>query len=124
MCVTNPIADAVSEWRRHAGTFREHAQEPVAIAYERCAEHLEILLSEYTTALLTLKEASALGGYSEDHLGRMVREKKIRNAGRTGAPRIRRADVPTKPGYVAPASSTTELGIEQIVRSVIDEGVG
>jgi hypothetical protein len=124
MLATNQIVDVVAEWRDQANTFRDHAQESVAIAYERCAKRLEVLLSEHAGTLLTLKEASAIGGYSVDHLGRMLREGGLPNAGRTGAPRIRRVDVPTKPGYVAPGSATPQLGIEQIVRSVIDEGVG
>ena len=89
-----------------------------------CAEQLSAQVDESEEAPLTLKEASELGGYSEDHLGRLLREKKISNAGRKGAPRIRRADVPTKSGYVAPGASSPEVDREQIVRSVINEGVG
>ena len=48
--------------------------------------------------LLTLVEAAVECGYSPDHLGRLVRDGAIPNAGRPKAPRIRRRDLPRKPG--------------------------
>jgi len=48
-------------------------------------------------ALLDLPQAAAESGYSEGHIGRLVREGKIPNAGRRRSPRIRRADLPRKP---------------------------
>ena len=50
---------------------------------------------------MSLKEASTLGGYSTDSLQRMVAAGRIQNCGRKGRPRIRRADVPAKPGHGA-----------------------
>jgi len=46
---------------------------------------------------LTLEEAARESGYSADHLGRLVRDGRIPNAGRHHAPRIRRADLPKRP---------------------------
>ncbi len=46
--------------------------------------------------VLTLTEAAATSGYSADHLGHLVREGKIPNAGRPGAPRIALRDLPRK----------------------------
>lgn len=54
-------------------------------------------------AILSLSEAAARSGYSDEHLGRLVREGRVPNAGRKGAPRIRLADLPRKPGSLAPA---------------------
>ena len=48
--------------------------------------------------LLTLVEAAAESGFSADHLGRLVRDGTIPNAGRPKAPRIRRRDLLRKPG--------------------------
>ena len=118
------VADLVRDWRAKAYLFREHAHQATAIAYETCAEQLESELHTLSQEHLTLAGAALLGGYSEDHLGRMVREGRIPNAGRRGAPRIRRADVPIKPNGVACAPSRAQVDREQIVRSVIDEGVG
>ena len=54
-------------------------------------------------ATLTLAEAALESGYSVDHLRHAVASGQIANAGRRGAPRIRRADLPKKPG--APATA-------------------
>lgn len=124
MASAQMILDLAAYWRQRALVFHDHEQPSIAIAYERCAEELSDALTILDEETLTLSEAAERSGYSADHLSRLIRHGKLPNAGRKGAPRIRRADVPTKPGYVAPTSPNAELGIEQIVRSVIDEGVG
>lgn len=45
---------------------------------------------------LRLVDAARESGYSEEHLGRLVRSGVIPNAGRRGAPRILRRDVPRR----------------------------
>jgi hypothetical protein len=57
---------------------------------------LETAASEAAAELLSLRQASAESGYSADHLGRLLRAGKLRNAGRPNAPRIRRGDLPRK----------------------------
>jgi hypothetical protein len=47
---------------------------------------------------LTLVEAAKESGYSADHLGRLVRAGDIENVGRAHAPKIRRRNLPRKPG--------------------------
>jgi hypothetical protein len=47
-----------------------------------------------------------VSGYSADHLGELVREGKIPNAGRKNAPLIRRLDLPMKAGRRAPHPDT------------------
>lgn len=59
---------------------------------------LQALTDEDT---VTLTEASRIGGYSVDHLQRLVRGGTLANQGRKFSPRIRRADVPIKPGREA-----------------------
>lgn len=54
-------------------------------------------------AVLSLPEAASRSGYSVEHLGRLVREGRLPNAGRRGAPRIRAADLPRKPPALVPA---------------------
>jgi hypothetical protein len=57
-------------------------------------------------APMTLTEAAVCTGYSADHIGRLVRQGKIRNLGRKGAPRVRVRDLPRRVGYqLAPANS-------------------
>ena len=80
--------------------LREHAHEPSALVYDICARELEGALKAEEHEVLTLRQASVLSGYSEEHLGRLVRDGKILNAGRKGAPRVRRCDVPIKKGWI------------------------
>jgi hypothetical protein len=37
-----------------------------------------------------------MSGYSEDHLGKMVRQKKLTNYGRKHSPKVRLAELPKK----------------------------
>jgi len=71
---------------------------------------------------LNLQQASQESGYSADHLGRLVREGKIPNAGRPNAPRIRRADLPRKASGLRPAQVPLSLlgaTPRQIARAVV-----
>lgn len=52
-------------------------------------------------ARLRLSEAASRSGYSVEHLGRLIRQGRLPNAGRWGAPRIRAADLPRKPPALA-----------------------
>ena len=45
---------------------------------------------------MSLSEAARRTGYSSDHLGRLIREGKVHNAGRKGSPRIRLGDLPKR----------------------------
>ena len=120
-------ADLPAEWRTQAERLREYGADAQAKAVDRCANRLEEALGQEGDALLTLPEAAEESGYSSDHLGRLVREDKIPNAGRPGAPLIARRDLPIKatPGDAAVPhrnriSDTTNA---QIVRSIIERGV-
>jgi len=74
------------------------------------------ILADYESAsagradeILTLAEASEESGYSTDHLRLLIRQAKIPNAGRRRAPRIRRRDIPRKPGSRPPPSGVRYL---------------
>jgi len=113
--------DLTTAWRSTATFFREHKADSIAIAYEKCAEDLERAVAGQEEELLTLHEAAAETGYSPDHLGRLVRQRKIRNLGRPGAPRVSRKDLPrTKP--IAEPPKPTHFSPTQIVRSAINAG--
>lgn len=114
-------AGLVSQWRAAAALFREHEQATTAVVYEKCAEALEAALAQDREAALTLQEAAAESGYSADHLGRMVREGKIPNAGMPNAPRIARPDLPRKAAVARP-SQRCDFDRAQIVRSAINAG--
>ena len=69
---------------------------------------------------VTLKEASLIGGYSADHLQRLVASGQLENVGRKGKPRLRRCDVPRKPGHALrePAARNEVADRRRIVASV------
>ena len=68
-----------SLWRIRAKLFRDHADESVARAYEKCAEELEQTLREWESEALTLDEAAEESGYSYSSLEKKVRSGKIPN---------------------------------------------
>ena len=70
---------------------------------------------------VTLTEAHRLGGYSVDRLQRLVANGEVENVGRKGRPRIRRSDVPMKPGHRLPdeAASVQFSERRRIAASVI-----
>jgi hypothetical protein len=96
-----------NRWRQLADTLAPFTA-PAAEAYRRAAAELEVEMR--SADVVTLREASLIGGYTVDHLQRVVAAGTIENVGKKGAPRLRRSDVPRKPGYVLP----TESGADQL----------
>ena len=88
------------------------------------ADQLEAVVVDQGSEVLTLREASAESGYSADHLGRMIRAGKVPNAGRRGAPRVRRSDLPTKTASLTRVGpvSTLEGSKAAVVRSIANQG--
>ena len=58
------------------------------------------VLETESNAALTLGEAAARSGYTAGHLGRLVRQGKIPNAGQSRSPRVRVVDLPARPSAV------------------------
>jgi hypothetical protein len=93
------IAALSSQWRSRASDLERYSPS-AAQAFRDAADELEKTL-QGAEETVSLKEAAMLGGYSTDSLQRMVASGRIQNYGRKGRPRIRRADVPAKPGHGA-----------------------
>ena len=87
---------------------------------------LETALRQRDDTNLTLTQAAGESCYSAAHLGRLVREGKIPNAGRPGAPGIARRHLPRKAGAaksrLAAKPPLREVSTAQIVQSVIERG--
>ena len=117
-----------AKWRKQAKSLRRYGGDTPAAALERCAADLEAALVERDETTFSLVEAARESGYSADHLGRLVRDGKIPNAGRPGAPRIalkdlpRKAHVPSEP-RLAEQPRRSELSNAQIVQSIIEKGI-
>ena len=117
-------------WRKRAKAFRRYGGKRPAAALETCAASLETALRDRDETTLSLTEAARESGYTADHLGRLVRDGRIPNAGRPGAPRIARvhlprkatAPVPDAPGLVGRPRSR-EIANAQIVQSIIQKGI-
>ena len=123
-----PIEILPDIWRGQAEALRRYGGETPAVVLDRCAADLEATLRELDETTLSLTQAARESGYSADHLGRLVRDGKIPNAGRPGAPRIARRHLPRKTGAgkprLAAKPSLREVSTGQIVQSVIEKGIG
>ncbi len=93
-------ADLARHWRTEAEMLRRRGAPQQAEALKSCADELEAALREHEQATLTLKEAAAESGYSEEHLRRLVGSGSLpaqRNGGKRSHIRVRRSDLPRKP---------------------------
>ena len=117
-----------ADWRRQAMALRRYGGETPAVALESCAAELEATLRDRDETTFSLVQAARESGYSADHLGRLVRDGKIPNAGRPGAPRIarrhlpRKAQTPPKP-QLAEEPRRRDVSNVQIVQSIIEKGI-
>jgi hypothetical protein len=85
-------------------------------------ELLEETTNRSEAVALSLGEAAAETGYSADHLGRLVRQGRIPNAGRKNAPRVLRSDLPRKPaGLTARRTDLHLVGADprQVARALV-----
>ena len=123
-----PFSNLPQAWRASASELRRFGAVGQACTLEQCADDLDEAWRDWQQEPLTLEEASEKSGYSADHLGRLVRDGKIPNAGRSGAPRIARRNLPAKSHRmargVAEVPEQSDSSFEQIVQSIIKEGVG
>jgi hypothetical protein len=99
---TRAVQRCVAEILAKAMELREaFGGEPQARSLEWAAARIEQALRDESDQLLTLPQASELSGYHPDSLARMVRDGQIpdlRPANSKGIIRIRRGDLPIKPG--------------------------
>lgn len=87
----------VDRWRERADELEPYTP-PAAEAWRRAAGELEAALLATACEALTLEASAQESGYTVDHLRHQVAAGVIPNAGRRGAPRICRGDLPRKPG--------------------------
>jgi hypothetical protein len=118
------LADLVPRWLAEAALFADaHALVDGARLARKYAGELEAAIKIGETEHLTLKQASDASGLSRDHLGRLVRQGKIPNAGRHGAPRILRANLPRIKGRLpdaAPHGTVAQVRAD-LARSVVTQ---
>lgn len=119
---TPGVAALPAAWRSLAATLAPYAP-PAAAAYERAAADLEHAIRTEAEAPLSLDDAAAESGYSAEHLGRLVRDGTIPNAGRRGKPFIRRGDLPRRAAPLRQRPNPAILGASnrQIARAVVSQ---
>lgn len=92
---THALAKA---WRERASVIERYAP-PVAAALRDCAEELDAATRAEAIDTVSAAEAAILSGYTADAIGKMIARGDIPNYGTKRRPRIRRVDVPKKPGH-------------------------
>ena len=90
-----------TRWREEAERLRTLEANGQAAALEQAARELEAAAAAWASKRLTISEAAAESGYSEEHLRRLTRNGEL-PADRNGGPQsqlyVRRGDLPTKRG--------------------------
>jgi hypothetical protein len=102
-------SDLIGAWRDEAKILRVRGADAQATVLESCALELEEKARLFSHEEITLEQAAEESGYSYSALEKMARRGRIPNAGLLGHPRIRRKDLPKKPGRGAPAQGGPNL---------------
>jgi hypothetical protein len=117
--------DLPAIWRERAETLRTYGDPNSARLWEIAAVELERAMEVFGQETLSLTDAARESGFTADHLGALVKRGKIPNAGRTGAPRIRRHDLPQKrsggPGRPTRPQSVDREHVRRIAHSFKEE---
>ncbi len=120
--MTTPL-DLAERWRQEADAYeRDRARVDAATLLRRVANDLDAEWHAWRSEELTLPQAALESQYTPDSLGRLVTRGTIPNAGRKHVPRIRRVDLPKKPGYNG--SSKVVSSKQQIARSIAESVKG
>ncbi len=93
------LSTLVTRWREEAERLRTLEANGQAAALEQAATELEAAAAAWASEPLTISEAAAESGYSEEHLRRLARRGELpahRNGGPKSRIQVRRGDLPTK----------------------------
>jgi hypothetical protein len=96
--MTQPPPSLTARWRADAGILRHRGAAVQADVLESCAAELEDEGRLFSLEALTLEQAAEESRFSYSALQKMVSDGTIPNVGKKGAPRVRRGDLPKKPG--------------------------
>ena len=93
------VAALIDAWRGEVTELtNRYAAQALANLTTQHIDELEKALKQDFDEPFTLKQASHVSGFSDDYLGRLIRQGKLTNVGRKNAPRVRRGDLPSKIG--------------------------
>ena len=105
------LRDLPAHWRGRAEMLKPYAPAG-AQAFEDAAAELDSALFSHDMEAMNLKQAAEESGYSAEHLGRLLKAGKLPNAGKKGAPKLLRKDLPRK----ALKATGTEGRFQRILR--------
>ena len=108
--------DLPERWRADAETLSRHGADSLARVCRAHADELEEALRDAASEALDLAAAARESGYSRDRLRHMIAAGELANAGRKGAPRIRRGDLPVKAG-ARPAKFDVSAAVRRVLGS-------
>lgn len=95
------LSELASHWSEEADSLERWGDIRGAKVLRQCAADLDVAVRAHDNEALTIAQAVEASGYSADHLRALVASGEIPNAGRKGSPRIRRRDLPVKPGHTS-----------------------
>ena len=96
MLISTSVQRLLTRWRAEAETLRSYAATAQADLVTTLADQLEAALLVPEEPSHKLAEAARVLGYDPDYLRKLVREGKLVNHGRKGAPRVRLSECPRK----------------------------
>ena len=99
--MTNSLSDLAARWLQEADLLDRYGCSSVAEMCRMHADELEAAWQEWELEELTITEAARESGYSPEQLRKLVRNGEIpdlRPPGSQGPIRIRRCDLPRRPG--------------------------
>ncbi len=86
-------------WQREAAQNERRGLKELATFARTFATDLETWIKDYLTEPLDLDQGAKESGFTKDHLFRLIHDGKLKNYGEPRSPRVRREDLPRKPGY-------------------------
>lgn len=92
------LSRLAARWRAEAAVLQRRGAPIQAGVLESCASEMEQEAQLFSLETLDLEQAVAESGYSYSTLQKMLSDGTIPNAGKKGTPRVRRCDLPKKPG--------------------------
>lgn len=108
------VRQFVCTLRAREQLLRNYGAAEAAAACQQIASELEQVFREWWLAELPVSEAAAESGYSAERLRELIREGRLPNhrpPGAGGEIRVRRADLPRRPGPPAPSKAVDELAV-------------
>jgi hypothetical protein len=90
------LQELAARWREQADTLDRWQDSRGAALLRQAATELLDAIEEAGDEELNLEAAARESGYSDRRLRELIAEGAIPNAGRKGAPRVRRRDLPKK----------------------------